>query len=110
MEYPSTLSLCCSHPLSENQLPKMQYHYDATMRLAFILQYDGGKVSYHCLGGFWKLPCKALEEEGTLNETRISYCKPPFYKAIDPELLKEINAHMEKAMLLLYEIMLNERK
>lgn len=42
------------------------------------------------------------------NEKTISYCKPPFYKAIDPILLDEVNIHMEKAMLLLYEIMLNK--
>lgn len=84
------------------------YHYDATMRIACILRYDGGIMTYRCLGGFWKLPCKALQEEGTLNETRISYCKPPFYTAVEPSLLKQVNAHMEKAMLLLYEVMLNE--
>ena len=77
-----------------------EYLYDAAMRLAFILKYEGGKASYHCLGGFWKLPAKALDEEGTLNEKTISYCHPPFYKAIEPALLKEVNAQMEKAMLL----------
>ena len=85
-----------------------KYHYDATMRIAFILQYDGGIMTYHCLGGFWKLSSKALEEEGTLNETRISCCRPPFYKAVDQALLKEVNTHMEKAMLLLYQIMLTD--
>jgi hypothetical protein len=83
------------------------YHYDATLRLAFILQCNQGKTTYHCLGGFWKLPPKALEEEGTLNEKRISLCEPPFYAPIDPGLFQEANAQMEKAMLLLYEIMLN---
>lgn len=95
-------------PLKEETFDDTEYHYDATMRLAFILQYNGGKTTYHCLGGFWKLPYKALEENGTLNEKTISYCHPPFYTAIDPTLLKEVNAHMERAMLLLYEIMLNE--
>jgi len=99
--------LCFPLPLSEKTSYQAEYHYDATMRLAFILHYDGGKMTYHCLGGFWKLPSKALEEEGTLNETRISCCKPPFYTAVDPALLKEVDAHMERAMLLLYEIMLN---
>lgn len=83
------------------------YHYDATMRIAFILKYDQGTMTYHCMGGFWKLPCKALEEEGDLNEKRISFGAPPFYRAVDPELLKEINVQMERAMLLLYEAMLH---
>ncbi len=104
--------LCFSQPLHEKTFHKTecysQYHYDPTMRIAFIIQYDNGIMSYHCLGGFVKLPCKALEEDGTLNETRTSYGEPPFYKAIDPELFAEINVHMERAMLLLYEIMLQE--
>jgi hypothetical protein len=99
-------------PLEEKILaaPKRReagYHYDATMRMAFILQYDGGKTTYHSLGAFWKLPSKALEEEGTLNEKRIAFCRPPFYRAVDPELLKEVDAQIERAMLLLYETMLN---
>jgi hypothetical protein len=99
--------LCFSSPLSEKISCETEYHYDATLRLAFILQYDRKNMTYHSLGGFWKLPSKALEEEGTLNETRISCCKPPFYKVVDPELLKEANAQMERAMLLLYAEMLN---
>lgn len=99
--------LCFSIPLSGKRSCATRYHYDATMRLAFIMQYDEGKMTYHCLGGFWKLPSKALEEEGTLNETRISCCKVPFYMPVDQELLKKVNIQMERAMLLLYEMMLN---
>jgi len=80
--------------------------YDATMRIAFILYYDQGKMTYQSLGSYWKLPSKAIEEEGTLNEKRISFGKGPFYKAVDPELFIEVDAHLEKAMLLLYERML----
>ena len=77
------------------------------MGLAFILQDDGGTVTYHSLGGFWKLPSGALEEEGTLNEKRIAFCRPSFYRAVDPELLKEVNAQMERAMLFLHQTTLN---
>ena len=103
--YPSDC-LSFSHPLEDEKASLGEYRYDATMRLAFILQYNEGKMSYHCLGGFWKLPSKALEEDGTLNEKSISCCEPPFYTAIDPALFKEVNIQMEKAMLLLYEVML----
>lgn len=96
-----------SDPLTFSVPDGTEYHYDATMRLAFILQYDQGNTTYQCLGGFWKLPSKALEEEGTLNEKRISCCKPPFYRAVDLDLLSQVNAQMERAMLLLYETMLN---
>lgn len=107
--------LLFSHKLSEKADALISdneegYHYDATMRIVFILKYDEGKMTYHSLGGFWKLPCKALEEKGTLNERGVSICEPPFYRAVDPELLTEIDAKMERAMLLLYEIMLNEPK
>ncbi len=96
-------------PLDQKISSETEYHYDPTMRLVFIVQSDEGKLTYHGLGGFWKLPCKALEEEATLNESSISCNKAPFYTAVDPELLKEVNAKMEKAMLLLYEIMLNDK-
>ncbi len=86
--------------------PESGYHYDATIRIAFILKYDKEMISYHSLGGFWKLPLKALEEEGTLNEKRISCCKLPFYSSIDPELFKEVDTKLEKAMLLLYKSIL----
>lgn len=99
--------LCFSHPFEEEMSLQAEYHYDATMRLAFILQYDQGRMTYHPLGGFWKLPPKAIEEEGTLNEKMISLCEPPFYVAVDPELLKEVNIQMERAMILLYDQMLN---
>ncbi len=105
--YPSDY-LCFPFPLDKEIFEQTECNYDATMRIAFILQYNEEKMSYHPLGGFWKLPSKALEEEGSLNETRISCCKIPFYTAVDPTLLQEVNGHMQRAMLLLYEIMLNE--
>jgi len=100
--------ICCLHPLEKECSYQKEYQYDATMRIAFILQYNENKITYQFLGGFWKLPLKALQEKGTVNEKTISYCKPPFYTAIDQILLDEVNIHMEKAMLLLYEIMLNK--
>jgi len=84
-----------------------ELNYDATMRIAFILKYDNGLITYHPMGGFWKLPCKALEEIGTLNEKRISSCSSPFYKEVDLILLEKINKKLELAMLLFYETMLS---
>ena len=82
--------------------------YDATMRIVFVLEYNNGIMKYHPLGGFWKLPSKSLQEEGTLNQTRVSCCKPPFYDRIDAHIYQEVNEQMEKAMLLLYDIMLHD--
>lgn len=98
--------LCFDHPLENASAPAGNYHYDTTMRIAFILEYNEGVVSYHSLGGFCKLPCKSLEEDAPLQESRISYHRAPFYQPIDPELFTEINEHMQRAMLLLYEVML----
>lgn len=88
-------------------LPLNESLYDATMRLAFILQSNNGEMTYHLLGGFWKLPSSPLHSSATLNEKHISCCKPPFYAPIDPTLLHEVNAHLENAMLLLYDQMLD---
>lgn len=100
--------LTFSQPLNDDTAPLGQYDYDTTMRIAMILEFNNGHMNYHNLGGFCKLPCKALQEQGTLNEIRISHGEPPFYTAIEPELLEEIDMHMKKAMLLLYETMLNQ--
>lgn len=81
--------------------------YDATIRIAFILKYDLGNIYYYGLGGYWKLPSKPLEEDVSLNKKMISFCEIPFYKKINSDLLDEINIEVEKAMKLLYKIMLN---
>lgn len=97
------------HLLNGNVSEKNEYHYDATIRFAFILEYDNGVMTYHYLGGYYRNPCKALEEDGTVDEIRQSSNHSQFYTAInDPELIAEINIHMERAMLLLYEVMLNK--
>lgn len=43
-------------------------HYDATMRMVFCLHYDNNTIHITYLDGYWKLPEKALNEEGTLTE------------------------------------------
>jgi len=42
--------------------------FDATMRQVFVLHYDKGRMFVTFIGGYWKLPKVALEEEGTLTE------------------------------------------
>lgn len=99
---------CFPVPLIGDALDGIEeYHYDGTIRFVFILQYEQGIMTYHGMGGFWKFPPKALEQEGPLNEKRLSCGKPPLYSALDSATLMEVNAQLEKAMLLLYEIMLN---
>lgn len=42
--------------------------YDATMRVAVGLAYDNGDVRVEFLGAYWKLPDKAVNDNGTLTE------------------------------------------
>lgn len=44
--------------------------FDATMRMVFVLDYDqvANEINLTFLGDYWKLPAKALDEEGTLTE------------------------------------------
>ena len=39
--------------------------YDATMRLVFATHRINGKVGVNILGAYWKLPAKALDQDGT---------------------------------------------
>lgn len=74
-------------------------YYDPTMRIAFILN----NSTYHCLGGFWKLPKSPVEGSRDLNDTSISHGAGPFYKTVDKELFEEVNKEMETCMLLFDE-------
>lgn len=50
--------------------------YDPTMRMVFCLHYEKGKIYLTMLGGYWKLPPRALEEQGTLIEKSKSKIVP----------------------------------
>ena len=104
--YASDYLIMPEHLINETKTSTNDFHYDATMRFAFILKCDNGNISYHFLGAYWKLPCKAIEEEGTLNEKSITICSQPFYDTVEPILLKKINKEMKKVMLLFYKVML----
>jgi hypothetical protein len=47
--------------------------YDPTMRIAFIVSEDGNGTDMAFLDAYWKLPAKALTEEGTLTEKHKSH-------------------------------------
>jgi len=42
--------------------------YDPTMRIVFTLCHNKGKIHANILGAYWKIPGKALTEDGTLTE------------------------------------------
>lgn len=47
-------------------------HYDPTMRLVFCLSYENGIITTNVIGGFWKTPVKALNENGSLTQKHIT--------------------------------------
>ena len=46
--------------------------YDPTMRLVFFMSHEAGKIKINVVAGYWKIPVKALSEEGTLTEKHIT--------------------------------------
>ncbi|MBX9830996.1 hypothetical protein K2X40_03485 [Candidatus Babeliales bacterium] len=54
---------CESKTISVSDQP-----YDPTMRMFCIMRYDNGMIYTTILPGFWKVPPKSLEEEGTFTE------------------------------------------
>lgn len=53
-----------------------QKRYDPTIRIVFIAQHDQGAISINILGGYYKLPLKDLDSEGTLEEKHITAIQP----------------------------------
>ncbi len=60
-----------SAPIISNNKP-----YDPTMRIAFGLSHFNGTVNIEFFGAYWKLPSKALDETGSLEEKFKSRIKP----------------------------------
>lgn len=52
--------------------------YDPTVRIHFILRHDSGKMYINMLGGYHKIPVKALSDEGSLTEKHKTV---PYYKS-----------------------------
>lgn len=50
--------------------------YDPTLRMAFCLEYNNHEIKITHLDGYWKLPPKGLEEQGTLVEKTKSKINP----------------------------------
>ena len=50
--------------------------YDPTMRIIFALRHQNGRIFVDFCDGYWKLPIKALNENGTLTEKHKSNINP----------------------------------
>jgi len=66
--------------------------YDATMRVAFGLAYNEGKIVVEFFGAYWKLPEKSLDEEGSLSEIYKSHIKQghPCSAKVDNQTYQEV--------------------
>ncbi len=80
--------------------------YEPSMRLAFVCIYDNKEIDFRFLGGYWMLPTKSLEEEGTLNELKKAYCKVPYFVKATDEELSLIEDELQATIPLLYREML----
>lgn len=52
--------------------------FDGTMRVVFTLDYEPDNVNITFLGGYWKLPCKSLNDKGSLTDLHKSKINPSF--------------------------------
>lgn len=81
--------------------------FDGTMCLELFLIFNENKIDLHFLGGYWKLPIKSLDEEGTFTEKHKSYCKEAYYIESDLETLEEVHLQLKKSLPPFYEQLLN---
>src|SRR6185295_473621 len=44
--------------------------YEPSMRVAFICIYNNQKIDFRFLGGYWMMPTKSLDQQGSLNELK----------------------------------------
>lgn len=87
-------------------------HFDATMRVIFVLSHDMNNINIDFLGAYWKLPARSLEEYGGLtnmhksniNKNRKSSAK------VESQDFEPVKKEMTKAMLKAYALMLEQRR
>lgn len=86
--------------------------YDATMRVAFILFNDAGRIGITFLGSYWKLPAKSVSEGGSLTERHKSSIKPDHIGAakVDLEDYEKVKMVLRKVLPSIYIKMLQVRE
>lgn len=85
--------------------------YDPTMRVVFSLINNNGVISIKFFDGYWKLPVKALDEEGTLIEkhkSQIATHRESSVK-VDPQDFQQVQAIMSQHLPHIYLKMLQKR-
>jgi hypothetical protein len=79
-------------------------HYDATMRVVFGMAYDGNNITINFFDAYWKLPERALEDEGSLAEKHKSHVRLDMKCAVkvDPQTYKEVTDILQKILPTIY--------
>lgn len=83
--------------------------YDPTIRVAFILIYNKKKIDFRILGSYGLLPCKSIDEEGSLNDCHKAYCKAPFFTELSDAIREQVEKQLSKTIPLLYKEMLENK-
>ena len=86
--------------------------YDATMRMVFVLSYQDDTIHFKLLDGYWKLPLKAQEEDGTLTEKIKSKINPNRQSSVlvQKETTDAVCAILKKNMPAVYHRMLSAQR
>jgi hypothetical protein len=80
--------------------------YQPTMRVAFVLVYNKQCHDVHFLGGYWKTPACALDEEGDFMQKHKDVCKPPYYCTVEPNTMRLVQEELGIALPILHRKML----
>ncbi len=86
-------------------------HYDATMRVIFVLSHDMNNINIDFLGAYWKLPSMPLEEYGGLTKMHKSNINKDRKSSamVTPQDFELVKKEMTKAMCKAYALMLEKR-
>lgn len=78
--------------------------YDPTMRVAFIVVVDNGKMQINFLDAYWKLPGKALDANGSFTELHKSHVAKQGKGscAVTPDDFKLVTTQLEGVLLKLF--------
>lgn len=87
--------------------------YDATMRVAFALHHDDGKICLTFFGAYWKLPCLSIHEVGSLTskaKSSINRNRSYYSAKVTPDDLTDVKNILKNILPKLYvKMLLNKR-
>lgn len=81
--------------------------YSPSFRQVYLLVYNNKKIEVICLGGYYKLPKKSLEEEGSLNQKYKSCGEVPYYGMLEEDVMEQAAAEIRPVLEIVYQRMLS---